>query len=74
MTRTTASHPGTISTLSSTYSTTVALSGVTAAARLCGWVDFNKNNNCQNGFEESCVNVASGADQRHPHLDRDQLA
>ena len=43
--------PGTISTLSSTYSTTVALSGVTAAARLCGWVDFNKNNNFQNSFE-----------------------
>ena len=34
---------------------------MTAAARLCGWVDFNKNNNFQNGFEESCVNVASGA-------------
>ena len=61
VTRTTGSRPGNISTLSSTYSTTVALSGVTAAARLCGWVDFNKNNNFQNGFEESCVDVASGA-------------
>ncbi|SDP70151.1 CshA-type fibril repeat-containing protein [Pedococcus dokdonensis] len=54
-------NPGTISTLSSTYSATVALAGATKAARLCGWVDFNKNNNFQtNAVEQSCVNVAAG--------------
>jgi uncharacterized repeat protein (TIGR01451 family) len=43
-----------------TYSTTVALSGVSRAARVCGWVDFNRNNAFDNPTERACADVVAG--------------
>lgn len=46
---------------SPSYSLTVPVSGVSAAARLCGWIDFNRNGAYGTGNETVCTNVASGA-------------
>lgn len=49
-----------LSTLVTTHSATVALSGVTKAARVCGWVDFNGDGSFSAG-ERACATVAAGA-------------
>jgi uncharacterized repeat protein (TIGR01451 family) len=49
-----------LTTTATTYSTTVALSGVSRAARVCGWVDFNRNNAFDNPTERACADVVVG--------------
>jgi uncharacterized repeat protein (TIGR01451 family) len=49
-----------LTTTATTYSTTVPLSGVNRAARVCGWVDFNRNNAFDNPTERACADVVSG--------------
>lgn len=44
----------------STYSVAVPVSGVSAAARLCGWIDFNRSGAFDTG-EMACANAAAAA-------------
>ena len=41
------------------YSRTVALSGASAPAQVCGWIDFNRNGTYESG-ERACAPVAAG--------------
>ena len=45
--------------VSTTYTKTIALSGVAKTGRLCGWVDFDRDSAFETG-ERACQNVASG--------------
>jgi hypothetical protein len=49
-----------LTTNATTYSTTVAISGVSRAARVCSWIDFNRNNIFDNPTERACADVAIG--------------
>jgi hypothetical protein len=49
-----------LTTNATTYSTTVAISGVSRAARVCSWIDFNRNNTFDNPTERACADVAIG--------------
>jgi uncharacterized repeat protein (TIGR01451 family) len=51
---------GTITTTATTYSTTISLSGVNRAARICGWVDFNRNGSFDNPAERACADAIAG--------------
>ncbi len=43
------------------WTLTPSLSNVTSAARVCGWVDFNRNGVFDNPSERACADVAAGA-------------
>jgi len=43
------------------YSLTVPLSEVDAAARLCGYIDFNRDGDFSDAGEQACANVATAA-------------
>ena len=50
----------TILTNAGTYSLTVPIAGLSKAARLCGWIDFNQNGSFDAG-ERACASPAAGA-------------
>ncbi|WOC61129.1 GEVED domain-containing protein [Paenarthrobacter sp. AT5] len=47
----------------SSYSTTVAITGASKAGTVCGWIDFNKNGRFDNPAERACATFAAGATQ-----------
>jgi GEVED domain/Right handed beta helix region len=49
-----------LTTSATTYSTTVTMSGVSRAAKVCGWIDFNRNNTFDNPTERACADVVIG--------------
>ena len=51
----------TLGQIGGTYSVPVSLSGVTAAAKLCGWIDFNRNGTFDIGERACATDPSSGA-------------
>jgi CshA-type fibril repeat protein len=47
-----------LSTVETSYTTTVALSGASSAGQVCGWVDFDQNGTFESG-ERQCAAVAA---------------
>lgn len=50
-----------VSDSAATYSVTVPVSGVSKSARLCGYIDFNRDGDFGDASERACANVAAGA-------------
>ncbi|WP_457254504.1 DUF6923 family protein, partial [Pedococcus sp. P5_B7] len=50
-----------LTTATTSYSTTVALSGASKAGTVCGWVDFDKDGIFDNPAERACATFAAGA-------------
>ena len=55
------SGPVSIGAAGTTFTAPVSLSGVTASATLCGWIDFNRNSAFDNPSERACATPAAGA-------------